>query len=83
MCQWVILPDGGRAIVCGGRHKPRRCALCQRPATLQCDYPAGDGQACDAHLCRLCAVPQGDNVDWCKSHAEPGLLWTFAPRQSA
>lgn len=55
-------------MVCGGRHKRRPCAICGRPSTLQCDYPAGAGRTCDAYLCRLCAVPQGNDVDWCKSH---------------
>lgn len=69
MCETVRLDNGSFAIVCGGRHRHHRCRLCGRPATLQCDYPSGPGRrTCDAHLCRICAIPQADNVDWCKTH---------------
>lgn len=68
MCEWIRLPNGTSAIVCGGRHRRHRCSGCGRPATLQCDFPTSKGRTCDKHLCRLCAVPKGDNVDWCKAH---------------
>lgn len=76
MCQTIRLPNGTFAIFCGGHHKRRRCVICKRPSTIQCDYPRGDGRTCDKHLCRLCAVPKGKNADWCKSHieAQPTVL---------
>jgi hypothetical protein len=80
-CQVIRLPNGGMAIMCGGRRKHRPCALCGRPSTLLCDYPTGKGKTCDRALCRLCAVPQAADVDWCKSHESLPLFEDAAPRQ--
>ena len=67
------MPNGSAALVCGGHHRARKCALCgQRNATLQCDYPTKRG-TCDKYLCRFCAVPQGADRDYCKDHTQ-GLL---------
>jgi len=66
-CEVIRLDDG--TVVFVRRRGPRLplCA-CGRAGSLQCDYPVGRGQTCDRYLCRQCAVPQGDNVDYCPGH---------------
>lgn len=66
-CKTVRLPDGGVAIVRFSGKQPQHKCACGRPATIQCDYPEGDG-TCDKWLCKSCAVHVGRDRDYCPSH---------------
>lgn len=73
MCEVLVLPGGGTAIVCGvrGRHRrPTPCVHCGRPSEVLCDHRNGDGRTCDAAICRACALRVGKNRDYCKHHAK-------------
>jgi hypothetical protein len=73
MCETVRLPGGGVAIVCGGRHRPRkRCVGCRmRAGDKLCDHTNSDGKTCDAPICAGCAfhIP-GKDLDYCPVHAK-------------
>lgn len=83
MCERVELPGGGFAIICGGRHRrPSTCIHCPRPSEVLCDHRNGDGQTCDAPLCRTCALHVGKHRDYCKHHAKvhaPAPALPFEP----
>jgi hypothetical protein len=65
----VVINQGVRAIVCSRRERTRRCRFCDNPAERLCDHPNPRGSGtCDAPLCDSCAVPGGDNVDYCPTH---------------
>lgn len=76
-CEWVELPDGGRALVMRDV-RPRTCSIrgCQRRSDRLCDFPVEDiefGQApprtCDAPMCRQHAFAARAGVDYCPTHA--------------
>jgi hypothetical protein len=66
----VTLPDGTRAIVClsGPRLKP--CRVCGKRSTLLCDW-SELGRACNAPLCKACAISPRPGVDYCPEHRSP------------
>ena len=60
--------EGVTAIVCSrGRRQLVRCGVqgCAAAAEYQCDYPAGDGQTCDRHLCKRHAGIVGKDQHYC------------------
>ena len=74
-CEHVILPGGGRAIVCTSeRHK--LCA-CGRVARLECDWkvPERRSGTCDALICAACAVSPMPGKDLCPDHAREWGRW--------
>lgn len=73
-CEVVILPGGGRAIVCGpGRP---RCA-CGRPARLLCDWkvPGRRSGPCDRPICERCTTSPAPEKDLCPEHAAAWADW--------
>lgn len=71
-CEFVDIPDGGRAVVCSDR-KRVRCAYCQAWSTKLCDGPPREGsrkKTCDRPLCPAHAVHvAGKDIDFCPEHA--------------
>jgi hypothetical protein len=51
-CEVVTFPDGTQAFVrySGKRPRAKPCAVCQAPATIQCDHPQLHGGTCDKFL---------------------------------
>lgn len=79
-CEAVEFEDGRRAILCSrSRRGRRKCHCCGAPATKECDFArAARAKTCDKPLCESCAVPVGENRDYCPEHprlvsAEPQL----------
>lgn len=78
MCEYVQLPDGSSAIICGGHRTRKRCAECGGRATLECDGPgspttrrrgaivARTSGTCDRALCSRCAIHVPPDRDFCK-----------------
>lgn len=77
-CETVILPGGGRAIVCGTRSR-KRCP-CGRPATLACDWkvPTRRSGTCDAPICSRCTTSPAPDKDLCRTHAAAFAEWKAA-----
>ncbi len=77
-CETVIMPGGGRAIVCGTRRR-QRCA-CGRPATLLCDWKAPRKRSgpCDAPICEPCSINVAPDKDLCPAHAKAFAEWRVA-----
>lgn len=67
-CSTVKLPNGITAIVCSGRERRGHCFQCGRLSTKLCDFPLGNGKTCDKKLCGRCAVPVGQDRDYCPEH---------------
>lgn len=71
-CQTVILPGGGRAILCFDRGRASKCSVegCDQPADYACDFPDPSRRSgtCDANLCEAHAVSKGPDLDWCPHH---------------
>lgn len=65
-CESVDLPGGGKAILCYGRGRRRRCTYpgCATDGSVLCDHDT-EGKTCDRLTCRAHAKPIGKNVDWC------------------
>lgn len=78
-CEFVSLPGGGVAIVCGTRTR-RKCRGCGRPATLECDWkvPGRKSGTCDAPICARCATSPAPGKDLCPDHAEAYKAWLAA-----
>lgn len=82
----TIMVDGKAVIVCGGKQPPRaRCVCCGDYASRQCDYKLGwhrnrRRRVCNAHLCLKCAVPVGDNLDYCPTHPARVVQLPLEPR---
>lgn len=74
-CEWVDLPGGGRAIVCGQRGK--KCRSCKRRATLECDWkvPERKSGTCDEAICARCATSPAPGKDLCPTHAAAYKEW--------
>ena len=72
-CQFLDLPDGTRAIVCG----PTRRCRCGRKATLACDWkvPARKSGTCDRPICSRCATSPAPDKDICPDHAPDLAAW--------
>lgn len=69
VCNRVKLPDGGFAIVCGPRQRPKSCACGSgRPADRLCDWKV-DGGTCDAPICEACTSSPAPDKDLCPAHA--------------
>ena len=82
-CEFVTLPGGGRAIVCGSR-QPRQKCTCGRTATLLCDWKMSNAEdhrkvrgspTCDKPLCNACTTSPASGKDLCRAHAEVFELW--------
>lgn len=80
---WITLPGGITAHIKVAKARRRRCVgtegghPCPASATIQCDYPLGNGKTCDAYICRGHAKRVGDNLDHCPTHArQPAGLFT-------
>lgn len=67
-CQFVPLPRGGHAIICG---PTRRCAGCGKPARLECDWkvPGRKSGTCDKPICAACTMSPAPDKDLCPAHA--------------
>lgn len=72
MCTAIDLGNGSVAMVCGGRHRTKRCAHCGKTAGLQCDGLKA-GKTCDRWICSACATNVGENVDLCKLCVKAGV----------
>lgn len=75
--EFEVNGEKGRAIVCRGRGKSRRCIVCRRaPATALCDAPLerprykrkSGSKTCDRPLCAGCAIHRDEDVDVCPEH---------------
>lgn len=64
--------NGGRAIVCTGRQRRKRCANCGQPADLLCDWKVKGKRSgtCDAPICATCTSKPAEGKDLCPRHAE-------------
>lgn len=73
-CEYVPVPGGGTAIVCGLRSKRCRCG---RRATLACDWKdaARKSGTCDAALCASCSTSPAPDKDLCPDHAAEFKRW--------
>jgi len=62
--------DGGAMFICGdlGPH----CADCSGFGDYLCDYPVGDGKACDRPMCGDHATEIAPEVHYCAGHMK---LW--------
>jgi hypothetical protein len=67
-CNFVKLPGGATAIVCGRGKKQRHCAYCGGPANLLCDWKLPGGKTCDLPICSRCSTHEGADKDYCKIH---------------
>lgn len=70
-CRYFRSPDGKvQGIICGSRAPVKRCSVCQRPSTRECDYPTPTRKSgtCDKPLCAKCARQVGPDRDYCPSH---------------
>ncbi len=78
VCEFVPLPGGGHAIICGSRPRRERCA-CGHPATLLCDWKVPNGyrksQTCDKPLCPSCTTSPAPDKDLCPHHAQLFEAW--------
>jgi hypothetical protein len=85
-CEWVKMPSGGMAMVCGPRQRRRKCYVrgCPTPASFQCDFPIGRG-TCDRHVCAAHRSAQslplartgGSGIDFCPEHGRQPALPHF------
>lgn len=75
-CEFVQLPDGTRAIVCGPRQRAKRCA-CGRKADLLCVWKVSSRKSgtCDKPICSLCATSPAPEKDLCPEHAQAFAAW--------
>jgi hypothetical protein len=71
-CEFVTLPNGGTAIICGPKKRLSKC-FCGKPATRLCDGPRMKrnrlGDTCDRPLCDEHAVRIDADHDLCPRHA--------------
>lgn len=68
-CEIVKMKDGTPAILCSHTRRAPKCSVCGRPSSKQCDFPTRSRSGtCDKFLCDKCAVPFGDDTDFCPSH---------------
>lgn len=69
-CEFVKLPSGETAIICGRKSKPKAC-FCGKPATRLCDFPKNKlGDTCDRPLCDEHAQRIDADHDLCPKHAD-------------
>jgi hypothetical protein len=70
---WFRMADGTAVHVKFAAPRRKRCKFCDPTkanfATLQCDYPIGNGKTCDAFMCAACARCVGMDRDYCPDHA--------------
>jgi hypothetical protein len=70
---WFRMQNGTVMHVKMARARRKRCLFCDpaKPhfASLECDYPIGDGKTCDAKMCSACARTIGEDRDYCPDHA--------------
>lgn len=59
-------------VICtrGSAPKRKSCKYCGKPATLECDYPLGNGKICYAPVCPSCSVHVAPDTDYCKTHKQ-------------
>lgn len=80
---FVRLPDGTVVHIRTAKPRRHRCSAagCLTPATIQCDYPRGNGRTCDAWCCPAHAVSVGPDLDHCPGHAhvQAGLFTELLP----
>lgn len=69
-CEFVVLPGGGRAIVCGS-HRYDRCVVCGARATQLCDWKMPDSPTgtCDLAVCTQHRYSPAPEKDLCPEHA--------------
>lgn len=69
-CEFVALPTGGHAIICGTRRKDR-CTVCGRAANRLCDWkvPERRSGTCDTPVCRQHTHQPAPDKDLCPTHA--------------
>lgn len=79
-CEFVQMPGGGTAIVCGPRQRTRKCRECGRPATLLCDWkvPRKKSGTCDKSICSRCTTSPAPDKDLCREHARAYEEWKAA-----
>lgn len=75
-CDTVELPNGTRAIVCGGKRRRRqRCSSCGLQCDFLCDWKVGQGKTCDAPICGIHAVEVAPNKHLCPEHKKAYQVW--------
>lgn len=76
-CETVLLPNGGRAIVCGSSQRAKRCVGCGQRASRECDWKVKSHRSgtCDLPICANCAVAPAPEKDLCPAHAEAFKVW--------
>lgn len=81
-CEFVDLPGGGRAIICGRSHRPPKCVGCGRPATQECDWKVKHKKSgtCDAPICTSCSTSPGPDKDICPKHKPDLEAWLEAQK---
>ena len=69
-CNFVTLPNGGKAIVCTSERR-KLCFECGRPADRECDWkvPEHRSGTCDAPICSRCSYVPAPDKDLCPTHA--------------
>lgn len=78
-CETVELPDGTRAIVCGGRKRHRqRCSSCGLKCDYLCDWKVGGGKTCDVPICGIHALEVAANKHLCPDHQRAYREWLDA-----
>lgn len=67
-CRTYRSADGKVNVFICGRRPTRKCALCDRPSEVLCDFPV-KGKTCDKPCCRQHAKRVGEDRDYCVEHA--------------
>lgn len=79
-CEFVPMPGGGTAIVCGPRRKHDKCG-CGRRATLLCDWKmetVHSSGTCSKPICTRCTTSPAPDKDLCPAHAAEYAKWKQA-----
>ena len=78
VCERVVLPTGGAAIVCSSGRR-QRCSCGQR-APLLCDWKvaANESGTCDTPICAGCASEPAPSKHLCVTHQAAFERWKAA-----
>ena len=76
MCEHIHFPDGGSAIICGLRSRPRHCA-CGREAKFLCDWkvPGKKSGTCDRPMCVQHSKEVAPMKHLCREHQAAWEQW--------
>ncbi len=69
-CEFITLAGGGSAIICHSGPRIVKCAYCNKPHSVLCDFEIATGKTCDKPLCRDHAEhhPEKGDIDYCPEH---------------